>query len=87
MKSLIRKHYSFSGKGSYSGENLQRRMDFQALDVNILKGNHEDYVEVETAFLLYMGGIPNNLNFISFCFEIYRSRCKLFKVLNCIYSI
>ncbi|CAM4144538.1 glycerophosphodiester phosphodiesterase family protein [Gillisia limnaea] len=52
-------------------KNLQKKMNLQSFDVNILNQIHQKYPEVETAYLVYIEGIQKNLDLLNFRPEIY----------------
>lgn len=58
---------------------LEGKMNLQSFDVNILNKIHQNYPEVETAYLVYTEGIQRNLDLLNFQPEIYSPNYKLVK--------
>lgn len=51
--------------------NLQGKMNLQSFDVNVLNEIHQNYPEVETAYLVSAEGIKKNLELLDYRPEIY----------------
>lgn len=60
-------------------KNLQGKMNLQSFDVNILKEIHQNYPEVETAYLVYTEGIQKNMALLNYQPEIYSPHYELVK--------
>ncbi|MBZ9631268.1 glycerophosphodiester phosphodiesterase [Salegentibacter sp. LM13S] len=58
---------------------LQKKINLQSFDVNILNEIHQSYPEVETAYLVFTEGIQKNLDLLDFKPEIYSPNYGLVK--------
>ena len=68
-------------------KNLQKKMNLQSFDVNILNEINQNYPKVETSFLVYTEGIKKNLELLNFEPEIYSPHYELVKDIAFVDSI
>lgn len=60
-------------------KNLQKKINLQSFDTNILNEIHQKYPGVETSYLVYTEGIQENLELLNFQPEIYSPNYELVK--------